>query len=166
MQLILLAHNIRSAYNVGSIFRSAECFGVTKLYLTGYTPYPASIDDSRPPHVRDKLDKQIAKTALGAERLVAYAGGLQPESTVADYRAQGFTIAALEQTPASLPLAGYRPPQKLLLILGEEVHGIPPELVAHCDLALEIPLLGTKESLNVSVATGIALYALRASARI
>jgi len=83
-----------------------------------------------------------------------------PLTVINHYRHQGFTIAALEQHPASIPLPNYQPPEKLVLVLGEEVHGIPPELLERCDDILEIPMLGHKESFNVSVAAGIALYAL------
>ena len=160
MQLILIAHNIRSLYNVGTIFRTAEGFGVQKVYLTGYTPYPMLPDDPRPPHVRLSATKQIHKTALGAEAMVPFGYAERPEEIIAKYRQNGFTIAAFEQTPDSQLLSTYKAPEKLLLLLGEERFGITPDLLQLCDVALEIPMSGRKESFNVSVATGIALYAL------
>lgn len=160
INLILVAHNIRSTHNVGSIFRTAEGFGVTKIYLTGYTPYPALPHDTRLPHLRQKITKQISKTALGAEAMVGFDYHEEPIAILEQYKQQGFTIAALEQTPTSIMLPDYQPPQELVLVLGEEVHGIAPDLLKRCDNALEIPMQGRKESFNVSVATGIALYAL------
>lgn len=162
MNLVVIAHNIRSTYNVGSVFRTCDGFGVTKLYLTGYTPYPAEPHDSRLSHVREKLTKQISKTALGAETTVSFAYHENPVQILSEYRNLGFTIAALEQTAQSVMLPDYQMvPQKLVLLLGEEVNGIPSELLQLCDVALEIPMTGHKESFNVSVAAGIAMYALK-----
>ena len=156
--ITLVAHNIRSTHNVGSIFRTADGFGVNKIILSGYTPYPAIDGDTRLPHIRDKLTSQIHKTALGAESTVPFEyhetldlGTL----AVADTR-----IIALEQSKRSIKLSEYAAPSRLVLLVGEEVHGIPQELLNDCDDIIEIPMLGSKESFNVSVATGIALYAL------
>lgn len=161
MHLIVIAHNIRSTHNVGSIFRTCDGFGVEKLYLTGYTPYPAIPDDSRLPHLREKLAGQIHKTALGAEQTVDFGQADSPSSIIMRYKQAGFVVAALEQSALSIPLPEYnRVPNKLVLLLGEEVSGISAELLKLCDVILEIPMVGKKESFNVSVATGIALYAL------
>lgn len=163
-KLILIAHNIRSIHNVGSIFRSADGFGVEKIYLTGYTPYPAEVNDTRLPHLRDKITKQIHKTALGAEATVNFEYATNPKVIVDKYKKAGFTIAALEQSPKSIMLPELKEaPEKMVLLLGEEVHGIESDLLDLCDLHLEIPMVGKKESFNVSVATGIALYALTIS---
>lgn len=156
--IIVIAHNIRSTHNVGSIFRTCEGFGVTKLILSGYTPYPEVPDDPRLPHERTKLTAQIHKTALDAETLVPFE--YQPEPDFGELRAAGYRIVGLEQDASSVMLADYHPPQKVALLLGEEVAGITPELRAQCDDLIEIPMRGRKESFNVSVATGIALYAL------
>jgi tRNA G18 (ribose-2'-O)-methylase SpoU len=161
MNIILLAHNIRSTYNVGSLLRSADGFGVDQIIFSGYSPYPTLSNDQRLPHIRDKLTQQIHKTALGAEKTIPCSYDKSPLATIADLHQSGYTVAALEQTPNSVLLPTYNPPAKLALLLGEEVHGIEPELLAQCDIALEIPMYGSKESFNVSVATGIALYALR-----
>lgn len=157
-EIVVIAHNIRSTHNVGSIFRSAEGFGVSKIILSGYTPYPSVPNDPRLPHIADKLTAQIHKTALGAETLVPfeYCEALPLE----DLRAAGYQIVALEQAPTSVPLAEYKAPDKLALLLGEEVHGIAPDILAKADAIIEIPMRGKKESFNVSVATGIALYIL------
>lgn len=144
-----------------------------RLILSGYTPYPDLTlqptppqcayqpeetvrPDPRLPHIREKITQQIHKTALGAEALVLF--DYQPEldlTQFADYR-----IVALEQAPTSVSLQQYQPPNKLVLLLGEEVHGIPAETLTLVDDIIEIPMYGQKESFNVSVATGIALYAL------
>lgn len=156
--LILIAHNIRSAHNVGAIFRTAEGFGVERLILSGYTPYPATSDDTRLPHLAAKLTTQIHKTALGAETMLSFS--YQAEPDLASLKAAGYVIAGLEQDACSIPLPNYTPPEKIALLLGEEVDGIGPVLRAACDVLLEIPMQGRKESFNVSVATGIALYGL------
>lgn len=160
MSLIVIAHNIRSTYNVGAILRSCDGFGVERFYASGYTPYPAVAGDSRLPHERDKLTKQIGKTALGAEQTVDTVHVDDIYALIGQLKAQGYVVAALEQSAASIPLPAYSPAPKLALLLGEEVHGITPDLLKKCDVTLEIPMVGRKESFNVSVATGIALYAL------
>lgn len=162
MHTIVIAHNIRSAHNVGAILRSCDGFGVTKLYASGYTPYPTLAHDTRLPHIREKLTKHIAKTALGAETTVPIAYHEDPLKLIAELKQQGYRIAALEQSDRSILLPKYTRPTNIALLLGEEVHGITPELLAECDDILEIPMHGRKESFNVSVATGIALYALSA----
>lgn len=160
MSLIVIAHNIRSTHNIGAILRTSDGFGVEKVFATGYTPYPTVARDTRLPHEREKLTRQIAKTALGAEQSVPVEHADDPLEVITALKAQGYKVAALEQSPTSTNLADYKPPTKLALLLGEEVHGITPELLATCDATLEIPMNGRKESFNVSVATGIALYAL------
>lgn len=159
--IILLAHNIRSTHNVGAILRTAEGFGVTKLICSGYTPYPVIPGDARLPHIRERLTQTIAKTALGAETIVECSVTDDPIAHIADLKTAGYRIVALEQAPHSIELPAYHPPDKLVLLLGEEVHGIPDELLATADEVIEIPMYGHKESFNVSVATGIALYHLR-----
>ena len=165
MKLVVVAHNIRSLHNVGSIFRTADGFGVEKLYLSGYTPYPVMPGDTRPPHIRKKLGDAIHKTALGAEQTVPFAYIEDSEHIVRQLINDGYTIAALEQAPDSVLLSEYHVPEKLALILGEEVAGVPQTLLEQCSVTLEIPMQGKKESFNVSVATGIALYALTTAAK-
>lgn len=157
-EIVLVLHNIRSTHNVGAIFRTAEGFGIRKIFLSGYTPYPEIIDDKRLPHIRQKLLKQIHKTALGAEELVPY--DYYEEPPIDLLRTQGYTIVGLEQSHNSVNLHSYIPPAKIALLLGEEVHGLTDQLVQSCEDIIEIPMSGKKESFNVSVATGIALYAL------
>jgi tRNA G18 (ribose-2'-O)-methylase SpoU len=157
-EIIVIAHNIRSTHNVGAIFRTAEGFGVKRIILSGYTPYPAVQHDTRLPHIANKLTAQIHKTALGAEEIVPFSHQEQPDFQ--QLKSDGYTIVALEQSASSIKLPAYKPPQKIALLLGEEVHGITPEMLHECQDILEIPMVGKKESFNVSVATGIALYAL------
>lgn len=157
-EIIVIAHNIRSTHNVGSIFRTCEGFGVQKIILSGYTPYPKTEKDSRLPHIAEKLTSQIHKTALDAEELVPFE--YQPVPPIAVLKMAGYTIVGLEQDERAIQLPHYNAPQKLALLLGEEVEGITHELRTICDGLIEIPMRGHKESYNVSVATGIALYAL------
>lgn len=160
MEIIVIAHNIRSAHNVGSILRTADGFGVSKVFLTGYTPYPTQPNDTRLPHERDKLTRQIHKTALGAELTVPTEYTTDPMTVITALKKQNYTIAALEQDERAVMLPTYKAQDSMALLLGEEVHGIEPHLREQCDTILEIPMRGQKESFNVSVATGIALYEL------
>lgn len=157
-EIIVIAHNIRSTHNIGSIFRTCEGFGVAKLIISGYTPYPAIKNDPRLPHIANKLTAQIHKTALDAEVMVPFEYQAQPDLT--SLRSQGFTIVGLEQDKRSALLSSYKIPKKVALLLGEEVEGISSEYRNQCDDLIEIPMKGKKESFNVSVAAGIALYAL------
>jgi len=156
--IIVIAHNIRSTHNVGSIFRTAEGFGVRKIILSGYTPYPSVPHDPRLPHISDKLNSQIHKTALGAETMVPFEYQQLPLLEV--LKKEGYRIVGLEQHHRSVMLDDYSAPEKIALIIGEEVNGIEPAILDHCQDIIEIPMQGNKESFNVSVATGIALYAL------
>lgn len=157
-QIILIAHNIRSTHNIGSLFRTSEGFGVQKIILSGYSPYPRLPRDTRLPHIAEKLTRQIHKTALGAETMVPFDYYEQPP--LEQLRQRGYRLVGLEQAKHSVALGAYRPPERLALLLGEEVDGISGELLAACDDIIEIPMHGHKESFNVSVAAGIALYAL------
>jgi 23S rRNA (guanosine2251-2'-O)-methyltransferase len=156
-RITLLLHNIRSTHNVGSIFRTAEGFGVEKIILSGYTPYPELPTDPRLPHIRQKLAAQIHKTALGAEAMVPFEYHDNPLTWL-----EGTTLplVALEQHPTSQNLRTYTPPPEFILLLGEEVNGIEDALLTRTDAIIEIPMQGKKESFNVSIAAGIALYAL------
>jgi 23S rRNA (guanosine2251-2'-O)-methyltransferase len=157
-EIILIAHNIRSTHNIGSIFRTAEGFGVKKIILSGYTPYPQITNDPRLPHISEKLTAQIHKTALGAEEMVPFEYHELP--ALRQLREEGYRIVGLEQHERSIMIDHYDMPEKIVLILGEEVSGIESALLDQCDDIIEIPMQGRKESFNVSVATGIALYAL------
>ncbi len=156
----VVAHNIRSSHNVGSIFRTCDGFGVEHLYLSGYTPYPTFEGDSRLPHISEKTTSEIAKTALGAEKSVHFSHTPHITTIIEAFKAHEYTIVGLEQDESSIKLPEFKPPNKILLILGEELEGITAEIKQKCDHLIEIPMLGQKESFNVSVATGITLYAL------
>jgi tRNA G18 (ribose-2'-O)-methylase SpoU len=147
----VIAHNIRSILNVGSIFRTADAFGVTKLYLTGYTGTPKH--------------PKLSKTALGAENFVAWEYNLSAKRVISKLRRgyPGIIILALENNVKGrkpLVMTKYKSKFPVALLLGEETKGIPKPLLKECDQLLEIPMHGQKESLNVSVAFGIAAYAL------
>lgn len=156
--IIVIAHNIRSTHNVGPIFRTCEGFGVDKIIFSGYTPYPTIPHDPRLPHIHQKLTDQIHKTALGAEMMVPFEYQEVPDLTT--LKQAGYHIIGLEQDARSVMLPDYRPPEKIALLLGEEVEGIETNLRNMCDNLIEIPMSGKKESFNVSVAAGIALYGL------
>lgn len=158
-EIIVIAHNIRSTHNVGSIFRTAEGFGVKRIILSGYTPYPKLPHDTRLPHIADKLTSQIHKTALGAEMMVPFE--YQELPNLKTLQLTGYHLVGLEQDARSTMLPNYKVTGKIALLLGEEVKGITDELRIQCDDLIEIPMEGQKESFNVSVATGIALYALK-----
>lgn len=158
-KITVIAHNIRSTHNVGAIFRTAEGFGVKEIILSGYTPYPKIQGDIRLPHIAEKLHAQIHKTALGAESMVPFRQ-FDDIQVWLDENNHSLPVIALEQTPSSVMLPDFTPPERLALLLGEEVHGIENTLLGQCDAFIEIPMVGQKESFNVSVATGIALYGL------
>ncbi|MBC7512497.1 TrmH family RNA methyltransferase [Candidatus Saccharibacteria bacterium] len=156
-QITLLLHNIRSTHNVGSIFRSADGFGVERIILTGYTPHPRYDGDTRLPHIAQRMTDQINKTALGATSSVPFEYHDNPLTWLS---ASTLPVVGLEQSQRSRTLSGYVAPPEFILVLGEEVDGIAETLLNLCDDILEIPMQGMKESYNVSVAAGIALYAL------
>lgn len=156
--LIPILYNIRSIHNVGSILRTCDGFGINQVVCTGYTPHP----QKGLPHEQLRLMETLHKTALGAEKTVESVYALDIENAIKEYREQGFAVYALEQASNSQNLAKFSTSEeKAILILGEEVHGIPADILALCDQILEIPMRGQKESFNVSVAAGIALYELK-----
>lgn len=158
-QITLILHDIRSTHNVGSIFRTAEGFGVHEIICSGYTPYPRIANDRRLPHLAEKLHKQIHKTALDAESLVPF----RHFEKIADWfnenkQKNNLPLFALEQSANSIVLGSFQPPEKFALLLGEEVDGVDSKLLELCKEVIEIPMVGRKESFNVSVAAAIALY--------
>lgn len=157
-EIIVLLHNIRSTHNVGAIFRTCEGLGVSKIILSGYTPHPTVPGDTRLPHIAEKMTKQIHKTALGAEMMVPFEYTEYPD--FASLRSNGYKIVGLEQDERSVMLSDYTTSEKLVLLLGEEVEGITDDMRDQCDDLIEIPMKGKKESFNVSIAAGIALYQL------
>ena len=143
-----MLENIRSGNNVGSIFRTADAFGLEEVILAGYTPAP--------PH------REILKTSLGAEVSVPWRSVSDIAPLLNEFSQHGYCITALEQTTESTLLGRYRPALHAgtVVVLGNEVRGVSAETLALCDEVLEIPQVGTKQSLNVSVAVGVAAYAL------
>lgn len=146
-----ILHNIRSAYNVGAIFRTADACGISKIYVTGYTAGP--VDRFGRP------DAMIAKTALGAEKTIAWERA-EIVPLIEKLKGEGVQMVALEQSPRSVDYKQYDATAPTALILGNEVGGVEKELLELCDAIIEIPMRGAKESLNVSVAAGIVLARL------
>jgi len=160
--IVVIAHDIRSTHNIGSLLRTCEGLGVKQVYFTGYTPYPAlPANDPRLPHLSAKLTRQIQKTALGAEALVPWTHLDDVAGCIAQLHASGYQIVALEQAEGSVALPDFQPPVRVALLLGREVEGIAPEVLALCDQTIEIPMFGQKESFNVVQAAAMALYQLR-----
>jgi 23S rRNA (guanosine2251-2'-O)-methyltransferase len=145
---VLVLDNIRSGLNVGSIFRTADAFALSKLILCGIT--------SQPPH------REILKTALGSTETVDWEWKEDVVATVQSLRQQGYKVYALEQTSQPIWLQSFEPEQgqPLAFILGNEVDGVAEQALALCDGAIEIPQFGTKHSLNVAVAAGILCWSL------
>jgi len=160
-KIILIAHDIRSTHNVGSILRTADCLGVDMVYLTGYTPYPALDNDDRLPHLANKLDAQIHKTALGAELTIRWSHNPDINSVINQLRSDKVQIVALEQSPSSEPLHKLEARGDIALIVGNEVSGIDKTILSSADKIVEIPMFGSKESVNVAQATAMGLYQLR-----
>lgn len=150
----LILHNVRSAHNVGAIFRTADGCGVNHIYLTGYTPTPP--DGSRP--FTTKPERKLIKTALGAHEFVSWAKVENVDEVFEDLKKKNFQIVALEQGENSVDYKEFKPKSSLALVLGNEPEGIDEETLAKCDTIIDIPMRGQKQSLNVSVAAGIAMY--------
>jgi tRNA G18 (ribose-2'-O)-methylase SpoU len=160
-KIVIIAHNIRSTHNVGSIFRTSDGFAVNKIFLTGFTPYPATIKDDRLPHISQKINRQIHKTALGAETTVNWQYTPDPILLITKLKKQGYFIACLEQDEQSTALPKFFAPNKLAIVLGEEISGVSKKILRQADSIFEIPMFGKKESFNVSIAVAIALYHFR-----
>lgn len=151
-EILLLLHDIRSVYNVGAIFRTADSIGVSKIYLSGYTPSP--VDRFGNPR------SDFAKCALGAEKSVPWEHAKSPAALAKKLKRGGCGIIAVEQAKDSIDYKKARPRASALVIVGNEVKGVSKNLLRLADEVVEIPMKGEKESLNVSVAAGIILYRL------
>jgi len=149
---VAILYNLRSHYNVGAIFRTADGAGVGHVYLVGYTPSPIDRFGRAVP--------EIHKTALGAEQAVPWSSvSLNAvKSLINQLQSEGYVVVAVEQTTGSVLLSEFTVPTKVAYIFGSEVEGISEEVVSLVDTVLELPMLGKKESLNVSVTAGIVLY--------
>jgi len=161
LSIRLILSDIRSTHNVGSIMRTADASAVELIYACGYTPYPTAPDDPRPGHVAWANTSAIAKTALGAEQTVPVLHIPDTLTALSEAKRDGFKIIVIEQSEKSLNLYHYRPEGPVALVLGNEVTGLSEAILSAADAVLEIPMLGRKESLNVSVAAAIAMYQLR-----
>lgn len=147
-KIFVICHNIRSRHNVGSIFRTADGAGVSKIFLCGITPAP--------PH------PNIEKVSLGAEKFVLWEKRKETWRVIEELKKEDFEVVALEQAKDSVSLKDFKTSRKnIALILGEEVRGLPETILGRADKIIQIPMYGKKESLNVSVAFGIAVYKLR-----
>ena len=159
--IIVIAHNLRSCNNVGSILRTAEGLGVKTVYLTGYTPYPSEKNDIRLPYIREKLDKKIIKTSLGAERLVKWQHDENIFNVINHLKKNNYEILALEQNENSIELQDFKAKNKVTFILGREVEGIENDVLEIVDQIISIPMLGKKESFNVAQAMAMMTFKLR-----
>lgn len=149
-EVYLILENIRSNFNVGSIFRIADCVSVSKVYLCGYTPAP-----------HDKFgreNKEMKKVSLGGEASVPWEKVFSVSRLVKDLKEKGFQIVSLEQAKDSIDYKKFKPKYSVAIILGNEVNGVSKNTLKNSDVKIEIPMKGKKESLNVSVATGVALF--------
>ena len=146
-EILLVAHNIRSLWNIGSLFRTCDCFAVQKLILTGYSAAPPR--------------REIAKTALGADSWIPWESITDPKVALNSLKEEGWRIVGLEITSNAVDIRSYQPSAKTVLLLGNEVAGVSEDLLAMCDDVVRIPMFGKKESLNVAVAAGVALHHLR-----
>ncbi len=146
--VVIVLDNVRSAHNTGSAFRTADAFGVDKMFLGGITPVPPS--------------PELRKVALGAEEVVPFQHVQDVVELVRQLKKDGYTVVAVEQTVNSvkLDLFSREPGARYALVFGNEVDGVQQEVVDQCDFSLEIPQQGTKHSLNVSVSVGVVLWAL------
>jgi 23S rRNA (guanosine2251-2'-O)-methyltransferase len=149
-EIYLLLHNIRSVHNVGSMFRTADAAGVTKIFLTGYTPRP--LDRFNRPV------KELSKVALGGELSVEWEYYPSPSSVLRRLKGKVTQIVGIEQDKRSVDYKKVKPKYPVLFIVGNEVEGMPKSLLNKCDVIAEIPMKGKKESLNVGVSLGIALF--------
>src|SRR3989344_3562582 len=150
--MYIILHNIRSNHNVGSIFRTADAVGVAKIFLTGYTPAPTDRFG--------RTNKELTKTALGAEKAVAWERIRKIQKLFARLKKEKILLVAVEQHPRAIIYKKIPRRKNIALIFGNEVTGIPSAILAQCDCIAEIPMRGTKESLNVAVAAGVVLFSV------
>ncbi len=163
MKIIVIAHDLRSVYNVGSIFRTADAAGVEKIFLCGITPEP--LDRFK------EVRADFAKVALGAEKYIVWESAKTTAGVIKRLKKEGYEIFALEQSKRSVPYykeaarlvhaSRKNADTRIVIIVGNEVKGLPSSILRAADRILEIPMMGKKESLNVAVAFGIMVFGLR-----
>jgi tRNA G18 (ribose-2'-O)-methylase SpoU len=146
----LIIENVRSAYNVGAMFRTADGAGVDKIFLVGYTPAP--IDRF------GRVQSEISKTSLGASETIEWEAVATAADLIPDLQAQGCVVAAVEQSAQSISIKNFEVPDHVAYVMGSEVSGVDAVTLGLVDQVVDIPMLGVKESLNVSVAAGIIMY--------
>jgi len=151
--MVVVLYNVRSLYNVGSIFRTADAVGVEKIYLCGITPEP--LDEF------GRIRPQLAKVSLGAEKYVPWEKIKSTTKLLDKLRKEKFKVLAIEQSSRSVDFNKAEKSQKVALVLGSEVSGLTPTILKKAHKILEIPMFGKKESLNVAVAFGIVAYYFR-----
>jgi 23S rRNA (guanosine2251-2'-O)-methyltransferase len=162
MPVYVILNSIRSNYNVGSIFRTSDGAMIEKLYLCGYTPYPPKSKEDTKGKTSSAGKKEILKTALGSTDSVSWEYVKDPAEVIRGLKEKGVKICALEITTKSkLYNEVIRDDLPLCLIVGNEITGVAQELIDLCDFSLEIPQYGIKQSLNVAVAYGIAIFEIR-----
>ena len=152
----LILHRVRSAYNVGSMFRSADGIGVDKIFITGFTQAPSEKEYA----FQSKAEKMLSKTALGADKYVPWEKARSLGKLIEKLKNENFQIVALEQNENSIDYRSFKPKDKIVLIVGNEPRGIDKRILKKCDIIMELPMRGQKQSLNVAVALGIAGYKL------
>ena len=157
IEFCLVLHRIRSAYNVGSMFRTADGIGVDKIFITGFTQSPSDKEYA----FQTKAEKMLSKTALGADKYVAWERQRNITKVIERLKQDGFQVVALEQDGKSVDYKKFQPKKKLALIVGNEPRGIDKRILRKCDKIVEIPMRGSKKSLNVAVALGIAGYEIK-----
>lgn len=150
IEAILILPNIRSAINIGAMFRTADATGISKIYLTGYTP--------RPTDKFGRVQKDIAKSALGSETWVPWEYKKTLAPLLKTLKKEGYTIIAIEQDEKAVDYRKIKNTNKIAIIMGPEVLGLDRKILDKCDYIAQIPMHGKKESLNVSVACGVALF--------
>ncbi|OIO32866.1 MAG: RNA methyltransferase [Candidatus Yonathbacteria bacterium CG_4_10_14_3_um_filter_47_65] len=149
-EIVIILHNIRSAYNVGAIFRTADATGVSRMYLSGYTPTPLDRFG--------KKRKDVAKSALGAEEYLPWEHHTKIDYVIKRLKRDGFSIVAVEQGVGAINYRSHKLHKKTAFLFGNEVRGLSQALLRKIDTVIEIPMRGKKESLNVSVAVGVVLF--------
>jgi len=156
--IVVVLDNVRSAQNVGSILRSSDGLGAIRVICCGITPYPATQNDTRLPHISIRANNQITKTSLGAEKAIEVLHYTDTLQAISDLKLEGYSVVAIEQDPNSQNLTDIMTASKLAIVLGNELKGLAKDVLQACDEIYQIPLAGIKESLNVSVTAAIALY--------
>jgi len=161
-ELYLIIDNVRSSENIGSLLRTAEGLGIVEVLICGYSPYPRNpANEIRLPHIANKIDVKIHKTALGAEKTQIWNYYSTTSQAIKHLKKMGIHIVGLEQSKSAIRLNSYQPPSKLGVVVGNEITGIDKSVIKLCDEIVEIPMIGQKESFNVSIAMAMTMFYFR-----